>query len=219
MWQVEKIGEKEIDFGGERLVLNTLRSIYWRSENILILSDVHLGKPAHFRKHGIQMPSAIAQFDLSKLEHLIKHYQPRTIVVVGDLIHVGHNTEVATFTNFRNSFAHIDLILVQGNHDRITEAQAQAIGITRMMSFLRIGNICFSHYMPETALMPTISGHVHPGVEICLPTKRYARFPCFLVSETQIVLPAFSAFTGLDVRTRIKGGIAFAICEEELIAL
>lgn len=219
MWQLEKIGEKEIKFGCESLVLNTLRSIYWRSENILILSDAHLGKPAHFRKHGIQMPSDIAQFDLSKLERLIMHYQPSGIVIVGDLIHAGQNTEVATFTSFRSAFADVDFILVQGNHDRMSEAQAQAIGITKMMSFLQVGNIYFSHFMPEAAALPTISGHVHPGVEVRMPNKRYERFPCFLVSDTQIILPAFSSFTGLDVRTRINGGFAFAICEEELLAL
>ena len=44
------ISEISINFAGEQLTLNQYRSIFWDKEKSLILSDLHLGKTAHFRK-------------------------------------------------------------------------------------------------------------------------------------------------------------------------
>ena len=50
------ISEISINFAGEQLTLNQYRSIFWDKEKSLILSDLHLGKTAHFRKNGIALP-------------------------------------------------------------------------------------------------------------------------------------------------------------------
>gem|GEM_PF-6533221 len=63
-----KIGEQTITFNKQELTLNTQRSIYWKDQKTLILSDLHLGKAAHFRKHGIAIPMDTAITDLTRLE-------------------------------------------------------------------------------------------------------------------------------------------------------
>ena len=40
--------------------------MYWQREDALILSDIHIGKTAHFRKHGIPMPDDVLQKDLEE---------------------------------------------------------------------------------------------------------------------------------------------------------
>jgi metallophosphoesterase superfamily enzyme len=55
----------------------------------LILSDLHLGKTAHFRKNGIPLPANIILEDLKRLSILIDHFKPEKIIVVGDFLHAG----------------------------------------------------------------------------------------------------------------------------------
>ena len=63
-----------LHFADQDFVLDTSGSLYWPSRNSVILSDVHLGKIAHFRKHGAALP-ADAQFEnYSRLSRLIARY-------------------------------------------------------------------------------------------------------------------------------------------------
>ena len=55
----------QITCRGETLTLDKERAIYWPAQELLIISDLHIGKPAHFRKHGIQVPSTIGDQDLT----------------------------------------------------------------------------------------------------------------------------------------------------------
>ena len=49
-----------------------------------------------------------------------------------------------------------------------------------------------------------ISGHIHPGIRINSKRSPGIKLPCFQISEFQLVLPAFSKFTGLDVSNKSK---------------
>ena len=49
---------KEIE--GEILTFTNARALYWKKENALIISDLHVGKSAHFRKNGIAIPAGIS---------------------------------------------------------------------------------------------------------------------------------------------------------------
>lgn len=65
----------------------------------------------------------------------------------------------------------------------------------------------------------TISGHIHPGVSIKLPPNKHLRLPCFWVSAQQIILPAFSKFTGLDSRKMSEEYDCYALHEEIILPL
>ena len=101
------IHELNITFGSHQLTLTNQRALYWESENAIVLSDLHLGKAAHFRKHGIALPSSISEKDLNRLAQLIIHYQAEKVIIVGDLIHAGNNKEVGEFQQFTNSFPNV----------------------------------------------------------------------------------------------------------------
>src|SRR5690606_41365828 len=64
-----------------------------------------------------------------------------------------------------------------------------------------------------------ICGHVHPGVSLRLPTQKFVRLPCFVVSPQKIVLPAFSHFTGLDTRFQLEETTQYAILENGIIPI
>lgn len=194
---------KEILFSGEKLLLTNQRIIFWESQKTIILSDLHIGKAAHFRKSGIAISSEILVDDLKKLELLIHHFEAEKVIIVGDLFHAGYNSDLDLFKNWRDQFPR-EFILIKGNHDRLKCEHYENLGIICEENQLQISNITFIHE-PKNSEENTfyISGHIHPGFVLKGKNERL-RLPCFAVSERQIILPAFSKFTGLDTKA-LKG--------------
>lgn len=207
-----KLSEQDISFGGQDLLLTNQRAIYWPKESALILSDLHLGKAAHFRKHGIALPSTVSEQDLFRLQQLLTHYQPVMAIIVGDLIHAEANREVDSFRDLITQFPKTCFILIKGNHDRYSDRKLMDLGVNDYYDSLQIQDIQFSHY-PIQQETPTISGHIHPGVRVRMPNKKYLRFPCYVRTENQLILPAFSLFTGLDMHSISGNIVCYAIHE------
>ena len=72
---------------GQRLVLHPSRVIFWEEESALILSDLHFGKSGHFRKSGIPIPQNVYKEDLQRLVTLVQYFNPRQMIIAGDLFH------------------------------------------------------------------------------------------------------------------------------------
>lgn len=196
------IKQETILFAQQQLILTNQRALYWERQKLLVLSDLHLGKAAHFRKNGIAMPGGIGIDDLKRLEELILFFEARHVLIVGDLVHAGANNEVALFGRLTARFPDIDFLLVKGNHDRFPPHLLADLGIYAVYEELIIEDLHFIHHPQEgRPLRYTISGHIHPGVHVKMPDKRIMRFPCFAVTDVQLILPAFSRFTGTDSRS------------------
>ena len=209
------ISEISINFAGEQLTLNQYRSIFWDKEKSLILSDLHLGKTAHFRKNGIALPNGVIEKDLENLQKIIEHYEPEKIIIVGDLFHTELNSEIEIFRKWFDDFNTIKWLLVKGNHDRFSEE----FGIEETEIY-ETENFIFSHEALDSLQNPQIGGHIHPGVTLMAQNRQKLKFPCFLISENHIILPAFSQFTGLDTNFEKKQSSSFKkyiITAEKLI--
>ena len=115
------ISEISINFAGEQLTLNQYRSIFGTKKNPLILSDLHLGKTAHFRKTALLLPNGVIEKDLENLQKKIEHYEPEKIIIVGDLFHAELNSEIEIFRKWFEDFNTIKWLLVKGNHDRFSK--------------------------------------------------------------------------------------------------
>jgi len=184
---------------GEELILDKERALFLPKHQLLAISDLHLGKSAHFRQAGLQVPSTIAQTDLQRLSSLIKQYNPKTLLINGDMFHHGLNTDIDEFSVWRKQYKELSFLLVKGNHDRLSEANYAAMNIEIHEPSFCLGPFCFVHDAPngmEEELYP-ISGHIHPGVTIVGKAKQRLKFPCFYFGKDYAVLPAFSLFTGL----------------------
>jgi len=211
--------EQLVCFAGHDLLLNNQRSIYWQSQNALIFSDLHSGKSAHFRKHGMAIPSYLHYSDLERLQFLIQHYQPKQIIIVGDLIHSTINKEVIDLKLITSTFSSIDFHLIKGNHDRISEKVIKDLGIASVTENLVIDTIQFVHEPSSHNNLPTISGHIHPGIQIPLLKNSRKKLPCFVVQSSQIILPAFSKLTGLDTTKTIADATYYGFHEEGFFKL
>ncbi|TBN17953.1 ligase-associated DNA damage response endonuclease PdeM [Hyunsoonleella pacifica] len=190
---------KDIACNGEVLTLTNQRVVFWERTQILILSDLHIGKVAHFRKNGIPIPSDVLQKDLLRLEELIKHFNPKTLLLVGDLFHAELNSDVLQFKNWTHQFPNLKLILVKGNHDRQNFELYDNLNIEIISNKLDVFPFTFMHDVKDNDENSFyISGHMHPGVIIKGKAKQRITLPCYQVTKKQLILPAFSLFTGLN---------------------
>jgi DNA ligase-associated metallophosphoesterase len=210
---------------GQQLWLSPDRCIYWEEERSLIVSDLHFGKTGHFRKAGIAVPQSIYREDLLRLLCQIQYFQPRQLLVVGDLFHSRENKELALFLKWREDFPELGIRLIEGNHDILHASWYKEAGIDVSREILRLGPFAFIHDITEggagatteggTDLATTgaevmesgatpadkgepyfFSGHIHPGIRIRGMGRQSLQFPCFYFGSAYAVLPAFGRFTG-----------------------
>lgn len=207
-----------ITCSGETLILNNERAIFWPNQQLLIISDLHIGKPAHFRKHGIPVPSTLADQDLNRLGMLIELYEPKTVLITGDLFHNTINSDVEVFSTWKSNFTGLTFLLIKGNHDRLPEKYYKDLGIEVYEEEMIFPPFRFIHDRPDDANeYYTISGHLHPGVRVNGKARQSLNLPCFYFGEKYAVLPAFSAFTGLSMIKPQPGDRFYAITANRII--
>lgn len=207
----------------QHLWLSPERVIYWEEEKALILSDLHLGKTGHFRKSGIAVPQQVYKNDLHRLVQSIQHFQPKQLIIVGDMFHSHANKEHDWFLKWRNDFSHIEMHLVEGNHDILDKDWYQTSGLELHTGTYSSGPFNFTHdntdTQTDTSETYQFSGHLHPGILVRGLGKQSLRFPCFYFGKEQGILPAFGGFTGVALVDPQPGDKVFAIVENSLIEM
>ncbi len=209
----------------QQLWLSPERCLYWENTQSLIISDLHLGKGGHFRRSGIAIPGSVNQRDLQRLFQLIQHFQPKRLLVVGDMFHSSSNTEVEHFARWRADLPAIEFHLILGNHDILPKEQYSRMQLNTTVGLLQEGPFGFIHDLPtETSgeLSDTpyfFSGHIHPGILLKGTGKQSLRFPCFYFGKGKAVLPAFGGFTGLALIQPGPEEAVFAIVDKQLMQI
>lgn len=211
------IVSKKIECNDEILELTNQRVLFWSKENALILSDIHIGKSGHFQKSGIPIPSSVLQKDLMRLENLINHFSPNKMIVVGDLFHASYNKELDAFKDWLKQFQELEIHLIKGNHDRLSNRIYEDFNIKIYQKELVIGKLKFVHDFDKIdENLFTISGHTHPGVSIKGKGRQRIKLPCFQVTNHQLILPAFSLFTGLNTRNCPENCTNYCFTNDEI---
>jgi DNA ligase-associated metallophosphoesterase len=183
---------------GQQFWLSPHRCLYWEEERSLILSDLHFGKTGHFRKAGIAVPQSVYREDLLRLLSLIQYFQPKQLLIVGDLFHSRENKELDLFLRWRDDFPELGFRLVLGNHDILRADWYVKAGIVVNEGVLGMGGFAFVHDIEDAEESGPyyFSGHLHPGIRINGMGKQSLQFPCFYFGGEYAILPAFGRFTG-----------------------
>lgn len=202
---------------GETFTLTNQRVLFWAKEKALILSDLHVGKSATFRKHGIPISRKVLEDDLDRLSQLIADFQAQKLIIVGDLFHAEFNKDISYFSDWLTQ-TQIEIELIAGNHDRHSERFYEELGL-KVYTKEKISNhIRFVHdETTPTENHFTISGHTHPGVLIKGKGRQHIKLPCFHVTEHQLILPAFSKFTGLNTRNIPENCVCYAFTDTSIV--
>jgi uncharacterized protein len=217
---------------GQQFWLTTDRTMYWDEGGALIVSDLHFGKTGHFRKSGIAVPAAVYKEDLQRLVVQIQYFQPKELIIVGDMFHSHANRELELFLKWRTDLSEIKFRLIRGNHDILEESWYLQAGIDLSPQSLTLQRFHFIHdiagyYKEENTFSNKsgevdsyfFSGHIHPGIRIQGAGKQSLCFPCFYFGKKYAVLPAFSRFTGVAMIYPESDEQVFAIVNRELIRM
>ena len=209
----------ELIINNEKLILTNQRALFWQGNDALVISDLHLGKTAHFRKNGIALPSQLIDEDLKRLSFLLQHFNAKKLIIVGDFLHAGKNSEFEVFKNWKLNFPKLTIILIKGNHDKIADKTLLELGISEVHHTFEENHFLFSHQEIADSPHFIISGHIHPGIQLKLPTKKFLKLPCFIIKKSGLILPAFSSFTGLDTKTIVGDADFYAFSEEGIFKI
>ncbi len=194
---------------GETIYLLPEKAVYWEAKQMLIVTDLHLGKAGHFRKAGIPIPAAVHRHDLEILTQLLEKHEVESVLLLGDLFHAALNNEWWDFERLLDTFSKVQFILVKGNHDILPEAAYRLPNLEVHEDVLKMAPFVFCHIPPEKNQQTEgyyISGHIHPGIRII-----GKRLPCFFFGPEGGILPAFGRFTGsVNMKVRNKDRV-FAV--------
>jgi len=204
---------------GQQLHLLPEKCIYWNNQNCLLISDIHIGKVDHFRKHGIAIPSEAAAENYRRLCKLLDSYEPLSVIFLGDLFHSIKNKDVELFRSFINSYDRVHFTLVKGNHDIIHHDILEELVDTVYDQGICKGPFFLSHEPQEHSERYNLCGHIHPTVRLKGKGLQSVRLPCFHFSHKQGVLPAFGSFTGGYTLEQKPEHDIFVIAENEIISL
>jgi len=208
------------------------RTMFWEEEKALIVSDLHFGKTGHFRKSGIAVPATVYKEDLQRLVEQIQYFQPKQLIIVGDMFHSHANRELEFFLKWRSDLPGINIRLIKGNHDILKVGWYAEAGIEISPQTHTVDQFHFVHDITDQIRSKEgfdvntrsensyfFSGHIHPGIRIHGAGKQSLCFPCFYFGKKFAVLPAFSRFTGVAIIYPEAEEQVFAIVHRELIQL
>lgn len=207
----------EITVAGERLLLHPHRAIHWKRLNWVIVSDLHLGKAAHFRKAGIALPEGHDTATLDRLDGLVRAFSPDRVLILGDLFHSSHNGNWDLFQGWSLG-QRTRLVLVRGNHDVLDERRYADAGLVVVRDALVEGPFTFCHDPLERPGSYVIGGHIHPGLVLRGPGRQHVRMPCFVFGRHVGMVPSLGTGTGLhlvrpDASQRVFGIAGHTVVE------
>lgn len=193
-------------------------AVFLRQTATLVVADVHLGKSASFRAHGLPVPEGDNARDFQRLLDLVSQHRAAHLVVAGDLFHAASGL-TAELEDALGDFLHtlgIPVSLVLGNHDaKIRRLPLAYVPVMDLEERLRIVH----DPAAATGSGFHLAGHLHPVVKIPDGHRSSLRAPCFLFRENTLVLPAFGSFTGGAIVTAGPSDRIFTALRDQVVEL
>jgi DNA ligase-associated metallophosphoesterase len=201
----------------QNFILHQSGAVFWEEKKMLLISDVHLGKVTHFRKHGIGIPKEAIFENFNRLKTVLEIFEAETIVFLGDLFHSNINTEWSFFVEWIKEHPQ-KIILVEGNHDIISKRNYEDLNI-EICNELLIDNFLLTHHPTEKESFFNFCGHIHPAIQLRGLGRQFLTLPCFFRKPDQLIFPAFGEFTGNAYMTPTENDKAYAITKEGVIEI
>lgn len=187
------------EFGGESFEAAGEAALYWRAQDALLVSDLHLEKASAYALNGQMLPPYDSVATLEDIAALCAKYLPAKIISLGDNFHDdGGEQRLADSAAalLVDLACDTEWIWITGNHDRAVSG----IWGGRAFDELSLAGITLRHEAKRGDPKPEISGHFHPKFRQVLRGRMVAR-RCFVKSARKMIMPAFGTLTGgLDVQ-------------------
>lgn len=188
-------------FAGTELALLPSGALWWLAEELLCVSDMHLGRSERFaRNAGALLPPYEIRDTLARLETDIDATGAARVVCLGDTFddaaaRCALAPEAVDWLT--RLMAGRDWIWIEGNHD----PGPVDLGGTHLAE-LALGPLTFRHIAAPGAV-GEVSGHYHPKARLAGQSR-----PCLLHDRARAILPAYGTYTGgLRAETGVLAGL------------
>ena len=176
------------------LVPDPRGALYWPDERMLIVADLHFEKGSAFAERGVLLPPYDTRTTLRLLRAACDHWQPETVLALGDSFHdQGAGERLSDFERraIRQLTSRHDWVWLIGNHDPDPPKDLGG----RIAPELVQGPLRFRHDPEALPVVGEVAGHLHPCAKVQVTGRRLRR-RCFVTDGRRLILPAFGAYTG-----------------------
>ncbi len=183
----------DFSFQGETLTALPSGALWWAAQNLLCVSDLHLGKTERIaRRGGAALPPYETQDTLDRLSSDLDATGARQVVCLGDSFDDLAAARALPDT-VRLEIARLQAgrqwVWIEGNHD----PGPVEYGGTHMADWT-LGPLTLRHIAQPGAL-GEVSGHYHPKARVQTRARPISR-PAFLIDAARIIMPAYGTYTG-----------------------
>ncbi len=183
-----------LPFAGHDFIAVDRTALHWPARSALIVADLHLEKASWFAARGQMLPPQDSMATLERLARVIAETDAREVWCLGDNFHDGEGP--ARMQQGARAFLsaltdRLDWRWITGNHDA---ALPPGIGGS-IGDEAAVDGLMLRHRAVPGDPQPELSGHYHPKYRAQGARGGVTR-PCFVISETKLILPAFGALTG-----------------------
>lgn len=166
----------------------------------VVLGDLHLGYERALEQEGMYIPRINTESIREALNDIISKYEPKRVVLLGDIKHDFRRANYEERTEVRRIFTLLaeaaQVVAVRGNHDNFLQNIVSDLGFI-VVDHIDIMGFRLEHGHEDSGVRPVIIGHEHPSVRIPGAVGGGMKIQCFVHAEKEgvIVLPPFSPFS------------------------
>ena len=166
----------------------------------VVLGDLHLGYERALEQEGMYLPRINTESIRESLNDIISRYEPKRIVLLGDIKHDFKRASFEEKKEVRRIFTLLaevaQVVAIKGNHDNFLQNIVSDLGFL-VVDYLDIMGYRLEHGHVDSGVRPVIIGHEHPSVRIPGAVGGGMKIQCFVHAEKEgvIVLPPFSPFS------------------------
>lgn len=176
------------------VLLDGRLALFHEEERWLAVADLHFGYELSQRAAGRLVPLWGMTSIEERLEDLLAEYQPRQLIIAGDLVHdkASAAAAVALLERLRSR---CEVIVLAGNHDRHVARTIDLLPCWETPEFVFRHGDCAA----EESGRIQIIGHHHPAASITDGAGLRLKFPAFVQRKGEgecWILPAFSPWAG-----------------------
>ena len=195
-----------IRIAGEPAFADRRGALFFPTNRLLVVSDLHLEKGSSFARRGRLIPPYDTAATLALLSAVIAEYEPAVVVSLGDSFHDTDGVN-RLHSSFRDQLEILmsgrEWFWIAGNHDPDLPVNLPGNAVRE----LAMGQLVFRHEPARGAAPGEVAGHLHPCARI-VQRGRSVRRRCFATDGSRMIMPAFGAYTGsLNVLDRAYAGL------------
>jgi DNA ligase-associated metallophosphoesterase len=211
--------DARVAIAGEQCLLMPERTLLHERTRTLLAADLHLGKAEAIASSGAPMPAGILERQLADLATAAARVRAQLIIILGDLLHApaGITPVVIETVAAWQQALRIPWAIVPGNHDRGISRVARAWNLEILAPAHDAGWAVLTHAPATVPGKTVICGHIHPIV-LAKTASDALRLPAFVVTQREVILPAFSVFTA-GVRHLDPEAAYYAVADHRVLPI